>query len=227
MSQRSTAQHHHTDTPFCTIRKSHVTWNFAVPVPHSEEIRRCILLFLCTLAHSEEIRRCTLLFLCTLAHMNDDLLLSETPRSFSRQSLNMNSRLADLFSFLSCELCSVSLRSCNLGRSLLGKRREVFFSAAVDRGCCTTIQAQWRFCRQCFGLVRLGLSDYLKLSDISFSEDIDWWDSEYKQKLHRTLRMVASSSVRRVSSSGLSSEMTSTARSKPSLFHKRNEATKN
>ena len=50
MSQRSTAQHYHTDTPFCTIRKSHVTWNFAVPGPHSEEIRRCILLFLCTLA---------------------------------------------------------------------------------------------------------------------------------------------------------------------------------
>ena len=49
MSQRSTAQHYHTDTPFCTIRKSHVTWNFAVPGPHSEEIRRCILLFLCTL----------------------------------------------------------------------------------------------------------------------------------------------------------------------------------
>ena len=37
------------DTPFCTIRKSHVTWNFAVPVPHSEETRRCTLLFLCTL----------------------------------------------------------------------------------------------------------------------------------------------------------------------------------
>ena len=50
MSQRSTAQHCHIDTPFCTIRKSHVTWNFAVPVPHSEEIRHCILLFLCTLA---------------------------------------------------------------------------------------------------------------------------------------------------------------------------------
>ena len=49
MSQRSTAQHYHTDTPFCTIRKSHVTWNLAVPGPHSEEIRRCILLFLCTL----------------------------------------------------------------------------------------------------------------------------------------------------------------------------------
>ena len=47
MSQRSTAQHYHTDTPFCTIRKSHVTW------PHSEEIRRCILLFLCTLAISD------------------------------------------------------------------------------------------------------------------------------------------------------------------------------
>ena len=53
MSQRSTTQRCHTDTPFCTIRKSHVTslrtWNFAVPVPHSEEIRRRILLFLCTL----------------------------------------------------------------------------------------------------------------------------------------------------------------------------------
>ena len=48
MSQRSTAQHCHIDTPFCTICKSHVTWNFAVPKPHSEEIRRCILLFLCT-----------------------------------------------------------------------------------------------------------------------------------------------------------------------------------
>ena len=48
MSQRSTAQHCHTNTPFC---KSRVTWNFAVPVPHSEEIQRCIhvLLFLCTL----------------------------------------------------------------------------------------------------------------------------------------------------------------------------------
>ena len=33
MSQRSTAQHYNTDTPFCTIRKSHVTWNFAVPGP--------------------------------------------------------------------------------------------------------------------------------------------------------------------------------------------------
>ena len=49
MSQRSTAQHCHINTPLCTIRKSHVTWNFAVPVLHSEEIRRCILLFLCTL----------------------------------------------------------------------------------------------------------------------------------------------------------------------------------
>ena len=49
MSQRSTVQHCFIDTPFCTIRKSHVTWNFAVPVPHSEEIRRCILLFLCAL----------------------------------------------------------------------------------------------------------------------------------------------------------------------------------
>ena len=49
MSQRSTTQHYHTDTPLCTIRKSHVTWNFAVRVPHSEEIRRCILLFSCTL----------------------------------------------------------------------------------------------------------------------------------------------------------------------------------
>ena len=52
MSQRSTAQHCHIYTPFCTKRKSHVTWNFAVPVPHSEEIRRCILLFLCTLGNS-------------------------------------------------------------------------------------------------------------------------------------------------------------------------------
>ena len=34
MSQRSTAQHYHTDTPFCTISKCQVTWNFAVPVPH-------------------------------------------------------------------------------------------------------------------------------------------------------------------------------------------------
>ena len=49
MSQRSTA-YYHTDTPFCTQQKSHITWNFAVPVPHSEEIRQCILLFLCTLA---------------------------------------------------------------------------------------------------------------------------------------------------------------------------------
>ena len=48
-SQRSTAQHCHIDTPFCTIHKSHVTRNFAVPVPHSERIRRCTLLFLCTL----------------------------------------------------------------------------------------------------------------------------------------------------------------------------------
>ena len=54
MSQRSTAQHCHIDTPFCTIRKSHVTWNFAVPGPHSEEIRRCILLFLCTLGVGAE-----------------------------------------------------------------------------------------------------------------------------------------------------------------------------
>ena len=55
MSQRSTAQHCHIDTPFCTIRKSHVTWNFAVPGPHSEEIRRCILLFLCTLGTIERL----------------------------------------------------------------------------------------------------------------------------------------------------------------------------
>ena len=57
MSQRSTAQHCHTDTPFCTIRNSHVTWNFAVPVPHGEEIRRCILLFLCTLDTMEKIHK--------------------------------------------------------------------------------------------------------------------------------------------------------------------------
>ena len=56
MSQRSTTQHCHIDTPFCTIRKSHVTWNFAVPGPHSEEIRRCILLFLCTLVTIQETR---------------------------------------------------------------------------------------------------------------------------------------------------------------------------
>ena len=50
MSQRSTVQHCHTDTPFCTMHNSHITGKFAVPVPHSEEIGRCILLFLCTLA---------------------------------------------------------------------------------------------------------------------------------------------------------------------------------
>ena len=53
MTERSVAQHNNTDTPFCTIRKSHVTWNFAVPGPHSEEIRRCILLFLWTLGCSD------------------------------------------------------------------------------------------------------------------------------------------------------------------------------
>ena len=50
MSQRSTAQHCQIDTQVCTIHKSHIAWNFAVPVPHREEIRRCILLFLCSLA---------------------------------------------------------------------------------------------------------------------------------------------------------------------------------
>ena len=74
MSQRSTAQHYHTDTPFCTIRKSHVTWNFAVPVPHSEEIRRCILLFLCTLAWTH----------CTLTNNpTSAVLLLSTPRPTS------------------------------------------------------------------------------------------------------------------------------------------------
>ena len=62
MSQRSTAQHCHIDTPFCTIRKSHVTWNFAVPGPHT--------------GHSEEIRRCILVFLCTLDNVLVDLDLS-------------------------------------------------------------------------------------------------------------------------------------------------------
>ena len=62
MSQRSTAQHCHIDTPFCTIRKSHVTWNFAVPGPHSEEIRRCILLFLCTLDYTyRRLRGCVVM----------------------------------------------------------------------------------------------------------------------------------------------------------------------
>ena len=51
------AQHCHIDTAFCTIRKSHVTWNFAVPGPHSEEIRRCILLFLCTLDYTKVNQR--------------------------------------------------------------------------------------------------------------------------------------------------------------------------
>ena len=55
MSHRSTAQHCHIDTPFCTIRKSHVNGNFAVPVPHSEEIRRCILLFLSVAMHSAKM----------------------------------------------------------------------------------------------------------------------------------------------------------------------------
>ena len=57
MSQRSTAQHCHIETPFCTIRKSHVTWNFAVPAPHSEEIRRCTLLLLCTLDKNKSVQR--------------------------------------------------------------------------------------------------------------------------------------------------------------------------
>ena len=57
MSQWSAAQHCHTDTLFCTIRKSHVTWNFAVPVPHNEEIRRCKLLFLSTLGVMEKPSR--------------------------------------------------------------------------------------------------------------------------------------------------------------------------
>ena len=51
MSQWFIMQHCHIDTPFCTTRKSHVTWNFALSVPYSEEIRRCILLFLRTLAN--------------------------------------------------------------------------------------------------------------------------------------------------------------------------------
>ena len=36
------------------VQYAEVTWNFAVPVPHSEEIRRCILLFLCTLDCTDE-----------------------------------------------------------------------------------------------------------------------------------------------------------------------------
>ena len=35
-------------------KKIHVTWNFAVPVPHSEEIWRCILLFFYTLDRSNQ-----------------------------------------------------------------------------------------------------------------------------------------------------------------------------
>ena len=66
MSQRSTAQHCHIDTPFCTIRKSHFTWNFAVPGPHSEEIRRCILLFLCTLANTECLNSCSWCVCCLI-----------------------------------------------------------------------------------------------------------------------------------------------------------------
>ena len=51
MSQGSTAPHCLTKTPFWKQRKSHLTstWNFAMPVPHSEEIRRGIPLFLCAL----------------------------------------------------------------------------------------------------------------------------------------------------------------------------------
>ena len=60
MSQQSTAQHCHIDTPFCTIRKSHVTWNFAVPGPHSEEIRRCILLFLSRVHKNKSMQHHTL-----------------------------------------------------------------------------------------------------------------------------------------------------------------------
>ena len=56
VSQRSTALHCHPGAPFCTIRKSNVTWNFAVPVPHSKEIKRCILLFLCTLVLPKKMR---------------------------------------------------------------------------------------------------------------------------------------------------------------------------
>ena len=78
MSQRSTAQHCHIDTLFCTIRKSHVTWNFAVPGPHSEEIRRCILLFLCTLDTSnyvtyiKYINRAIMICLCAQRLVNTD-----------------------------------------------------------------------------------------------------------------------------------------------------------
>ena len=68
MSQRSAAQHWHIDTPFCTICKSHVTWNFAVPVPHTEEIRRCILLFLCTLAIVTHHHAC--MYVCTITQVN-------------------------------------------------------------------------------------------------------------------------------------------------------------
>ena len=50
MSQRSTAQHCHIDTPFCTIRKSHVTWNFAVPGPHSELVKRSGVAYSCSYA---------------------------------------------------------------------------------------------------------------------------------------------------------------------------------
>ena len=55
MIQRSTAKHCQIDIPFCTKRKSYVTWNFTVPVNHSEEIRRSILLFLCTLGVAQDI----------------------------------------------------------------------------------------------------------------------------------------------------------------------------
>ena len=40
------------------MRKRHFTWNFAVPVAHSEEIRRCILLFLCTLGIMHDEAAC-------------------------------------------------------------------------------------------------------------------------------------------------------------------------
>ena len=53
MSQLSTAQRWNADTQFYAICKSHVTWNFAVAVPLSEEIRCWTLFFLCTLGSTQ------------------------------------------------------------------------------------------------------------------------------------------------------------------------------
>ena len=147
MSQRSAAQHCHIDTPFCTIHKSHVTWNFAVPVPQSKRDQALHTLFL---MYSWS---CLLTSRCLLAYVYRYSRKKATRRHACRSPCS-GPALCNSYRPSGREISSGRITRVALGPAALGRPSWPTHTQSLIRNLSSHQGDNWLVARACFEISR-------------------------------------------------------------------------